>query len=114
MMAMAAGGTLLVGDTGRDEAARDRRGEAAEMRRIAGQLEEDNPSWIVVFGVYTRQFIAFPRFDSPRGTVVTASYPAALPPRMRAVEVTVGPAVTSQEPGPEPGDADTVMFRLAG
>jgi hypothetical protein len=83
------------------------------MRRIAGQMEEDNPSWIVVFGVYTRQFVAFPRFHAP-GTVVTATYPAALPPRMRAIEAQARPAFTGHAPGTQPGDADTVTFRLAG
>jgi hypothetical protein len=84
-------------------------GEMAEMRRIAGRLEEENPSWIVVFGVFTREFVAFPRFDAPTGTVVTASYPHALPPRMRAVEASACPAASST-----PGDAPAVTFRLAG
>jgi hypothetical protein len=88
-------------------------GDVTEMQRIAGQMEEDNPSWIVVFGVYTRQFVAFPRFHAP-GTVVTVSYPAALPPRMRAIEAQAHPAVTVQATGTQPGDADTLTFQLAG
>ncbi len=89
------------------------RGDVAEMKQVAERLESDNPWWIVVYGVFTRQFVAFPRFRAPVA-VITASYPAALPPRMRAIEATAGPAATSQEPETEPGDADTVMFRLAG
>lgn len=58
-----------------------------EMLRIAEKLETDNPMWIVVFGVYSRQFVAFPRFSAPVGTIVTARYPAALPQRMRRVEL---------------------------
>jgi hypothetical protein len=105
-MVTPAGGRLLAGDT--------RRSDVAEMRRIAGRMEEDNPSWIVVFGVFTREFVAFPRFDAPRGTVVTASYAAALPPRMRAIEAQARPAVAGQAPAMQPGDAETVTFRLAG
>ena len=87
-------------------------GDVTEMRRIAGQMEEDNPSWIVVFGVYTRQFVAFPRFYAP-GTVVTACYPDALPPRMRRAEQDARPALPSQGLRPQPGDAVTVTFRPA-
>ena len=58
----------------------------SEMRRIAEQLESNNPLWIVVFGVYSREFVAFARFDAPNGTIITARYPAALPGKMREVE----------------------------
>ena len=61
-------------------------GDAAEMKRVAERLESDNPRWIVLFGDYSREFVAFPRFAAPRGTVVAARYPGALPARMRAVE----------------------------
>lgn len=61
-------------------------GDVAKLKQIAERLEKDNPRWIVVFGEYTKQFVAFPRFPVPRGTVVAAHYPAALPAWMRAVE----------------------------
>ncbi len=60
--------------------------DVGEMRRIAKQLESDNPLWIVMFGVYSREFVAFARFEAPSGTIITARYPAALPSRMREVE----------------------------
>jgi hypothetical protein len=53
---------------------------------IAGQLEREHPHWIVVFGVYTKQFVALPRFDVPQGTILTAYYPDALAGRMRETE----------------------------
>jgi hypothetical protein len=56
---------------------------------IAEKMELDNPLWIIIFGVYTRQFVAFPRFDAPMGTIVVASYPPALIERMRAIERTL-------------------------
>jgi hypothetical protein len=55
-------------------------------REEAQRLEVDNPLWIVVFGVYTREFVCFPRFTVQGGAVVAARYPMALPPRMRHVE----------------------------
>jgi hypothetical protein len=55
-------------------------------REIASRLEAEHPLWIVVFGVYTQQFVCFPRFQAPAGTMVTAKYPDALPDRMRRVE----------------------------
>lgn len=55
-------------------------------RAEAERIERENPGWIVVFGVYTGQFVCFPRFSSPRGTVLVARYPGALPARMRKAE----------------------------
>jgi hypothetical protein len=60
--------------------------KAEDMRRIAEKLEAENPQWIVLFGVYSQQFVAFPRFSVPSGTIVAARYPGAMPDRMRAVE----------------------------
>jgi hypothetical protein len=61
-----------------------------EFREIARTIEERLPDWIVVWGVYTRQFVAFPLFDAPRGTILTASYPDALVGRARDVERRLG------------------------
>jgi hypothetical protein len=67
------------------------------MLRTAAKLETDNPLWIVVFGVYSRQFIAFPRFNVPIGTMATARYPAALPGRMRRIERAAGAVINSEK-----------------
>jgi len=93
-----------------DPPAVPRRPDLAEMKQAARRLEADNPRWIVLFGDYSRQFVAFPRFDVPTGTVLSALYPDALPPRMRRIEAKARPAAS----GPRAGDAPTVMFRLAG
>ena len=46
---------------------------ADESRRTdARRVMEVFPSWLVVWGAYTRQFWAFPCFDAPRGTVVSS------------------------------------------
>jgi len=67
---------------------------SAEMRQIAAELEAENPLWIVLYGAYSRQFVAFPRFPAPPRTFLTALYPSSLPGRMRGVEArspVVGP-----------------------
>lgn len=57
-----------------------------EARELARQIEREHPRWIVVFGAFTKQFICFPRFPAMPGTVVVASYPGALPARMKHAE----------------------------
>jgi hypothetical protein len=61
-----------------------------DMRLIAERLESENAGWMIMYGVYSRQFVAFPRFKAPRPTVVTATYPSALPDRLRQVERQAG------------------------
>ena len=51
----------------------------AAMLEAAERLESDNQLWIVLYGVYSEEFIAFPRFNVPSGmTMLVARYPAAL------------------------------------
>jgi hypothetical protein len=57
-----------------------------EIREIARQIDEKSQNWIVVWGIYTHQFVAFPRFEAPRGTILVAFYPDALVDRMREAE----------------------------
>jgi hypothetical protein len=61
-----------------------------DMRLIAERLEFENPGWLIMYGVYSRQFVAFPRFRALRRTVVTAIYPSALPGRLRQAESQAG------------------------
>ena len=77
-----------------------------EMLRTAEKLETDNPLWIVVFGVYSRQFIAFPRFNVPIGTIAAARYPAALPGRMRRIERAAGAVINSEKRDTAGRDSD--------
>lgn len=58
-------------------------------REAAQRTERENPGWIVVFGSFTKQFVCFPRFPAPAGTIITALYPDAIPPRMRMIERTL-------------------------
>jgi hypothetical protein len=43
-----------------------------EARTLAEIIEKENPGWIVVFGLYSRQFVCFPRFPVPQGTVLVS------------------------------------------
>jgi hypothetical protein len=54
------------------------------MKLLAARLEAENPLWSVLFGVYSREFVAIPRFDGAQ--ILTANYPAALVDRMRRTE----------------------------
>jgi hypothetical protein len=53
---------------------------------IARWTEEDNPLWIVVFGVYAKEFVCFPRFTVAGGVIVVARHPGELTPWMRRIE----------------------------
>jgi len=55
-------------------------------REVAERTERENPGWIVLFGTFTKEFVCFPRFPAPVGTIITALYPDAIPPRMRMIE----------------------------
>jgi hypothetical protein len=70
-------------DTARQAGTQD---ETLGMLRIAENLESENPLWIVIFGIYSREFVAFPRFNAPAGTMAVARYPGALKERMRRIE----------------------------
>ena len=64
-------------------------------RDEARRLEAENPLWIVVYGVYSKEFVCFPRFTVPGGAIVAARYPGALLSRMRRVENSARDAVAA-------------------
>ncbi len=68
-----------------------------DCHAIAKQIERENPGWIVIFGVFTRQFVCIPRFPAPPGTMVVAQYPDAVSPRMREVERLLPPETKKGE-----------------
>lgn len=55
-------------------------------REIAKELEQQHPRWIVVFGIFTREFFCLPRFAAPPGLNVVAIYPKAAADRMSSVD----------------------------
>ncbi len=60
--------------------------DAEEPYAAAERIERENPRWIVVFGVFTKQFVGFPRFPAPVGTVLTALNPTGISDRIKEAE----------------------------
>jgi hypothetical protein len=60
--------------------------ETEANREAARQIELQRPGWMVLWGVYSKQYVAFPLSAAPPGTIVTARYAPALVPRMAAAE----------------------------
>ena len=64
----------------------------------AAQLDRDNPRWLVVWGIFSLQFVAFPLFDAPAGTFLCARSAPELLRRIRRAEEIYG-AVPRGEDG---------------
>jgi hypothetical protein len=69
-------------------------GDEHEGRETAREIEAQRPGWMVVWGTYTKEYVAFPLFHAPGGTVVIAVYPEALVARMEAAERTAKGAIS--------------------
>lgn len=59
----------------------------AAQRRIATHLTRAHPNWHVLWGVHSRLFWAFPLFNAPSGTVISAATPDDLTAQMRQAEI---------------------------
>jgi hypothetical protein len=57
--------------------------------QTAAEIEESHPHWLVMWGSYSRVFWAFPRFEVPDGTIVSARDRERLLAEMRDVEAEV-------------------------
>ena len=73
-------------------------------RQYAREIEQQQPGWIVLYGNYSKEYVAFPLFAAPPGTVLTASYPPALITRIQQTERrlrgnprTTGPGIWRKE-----------------
>jgi hypothetical protein len=53
---------------------------------IAEDIQKQRPGWMIVFEVYSRQFVAFPLFPVTKRTILAARYPDALIDRMTRAE----------------------------
>jgi hypothetical protein len=49
-------------------------------------LGRDNPRWLVVWGTFTHEYVAFARFNVPAGTVLHSTSVPELVRRMRQAE----------------------------
>lgn len=59
-----------------------------QQQHIAQRIGRANPQWLVMRGVYSRCFWAFPLFSAHPGTIISAPDPTELLTRMRRAEVT--------------------------
>jgi hypothetical protein len=61
-----------------------------ECAERAARLDRENPQWIVVWGTFSHQFVAFPLFSVPPGTVLCNRSEPELVRRMRQTETIYG------------------------
>ena len=55
--------------------------------QVAERIEADNPDWMVMYGSYSREFVAFPVYlDAPDNSYCSAKDPAALDGRISETE----------------------------
>jgi hypothetical protein len=60
--------------------------EESEYRAVAGEIQRQRPGWLVIWGVYSRRFTAYPLFPVRHRVIIVASYPQALIHRMDEAE----------------------------
>jgi hypothetical protein len=74
--------------------------------QVAERLEKDNPEWLVMYGSYSREFVAFPVYpDAPDNCYCSAKDPAALDGHIRETERRTGHVRLMDRPGHGPGHA---------
>jgi hypothetical protein len=55
--------------------------------QVAERLEEDNPDWVIMYGSYSREYVAFPVYpDAPDNSYCSAKDPTALDGHIRETE----------------------------
>jgi hypothetical protein len=57
-----------------------------ECRAVANEIQRKRPGWLVIWGVYTRCFMAYPLFPVRERVIIIANYPQALIQRMDEAE----------------------------
>jgi hypothetical protein len=55
-------------------------------RAVAEDIQRQRPEWLVLWGVYSKRFVAFPLFAVRQRVIVIAHYPDALLARLDEVE----------------------------
>jgi hypothetical protein len=58
-------------------------------RQVAAEIEQSHPHWAVIWGCYSRRFWAFPYFQAPQGTIVSAPDRDRLLADMHSIELKV-------------------------
>jgi hypothetical protein len=63
-----------------------RAGDDREQREIAARIGAAFPSWLIMWGAYSREFWAYPRFNVPKGNIVHSAAPGDLAAEMRHLQ----------------------------
>lgn len=71
-----------------------------QERQTATRIERENPQWLVMWGVYSRLYWAFPRFNAPPGMIIAAPDPGELLARMRRIEFAANPGHSAETAPP--------------
>jgi DNA-binding transcriptional MocR family regulator len=56
-------------------------------RQVAAEIGQSHPQWLVLWGYHSRLFWAFPYFQVPQGTIVSARDRDKLLAGMQSIEV---------------------------
>ena len=76
---------------GDDQAERAHAQSAGEdHQEQAARLDRDNPQWLIVWGTFSLEFVAFPLFCVPDGIVLRSRSAPELLRRMRQTEEIYG------------------------
>ena len=73
--------------------------EDERCRAIAEEIQQQRPGWLIIWGVYSRRFTAYPLFPVRRRVIVIAYYQDALLERMNSVERLLRIRPESEESG---------------
>jgi hypothetical protein len=65
-------------------------GNEEDHREQAERLDRDNPRWMVVWGTFSHEFVAFPLFHVPPGTVLCCQSGPEMERRIRQAEQIYG------------------------
>jgi hypothetical protein len=60
--------------------------EDEACRATADEIQGQRPGWLVIWGVFSRRYTAYPLFPIRRRVIVVAYYPQALLERMDSAE----------------------------
>jgi hypothetical protein len=78
----------------------DPRNEEA-CRMAAARLQHEHRHWMIMWGCYTRTYVAFPLFHAPRGTILTATVPEEMIAKIRRQERAAGMRIPQPSPAPD-------------
>ena len=70
-------------------------------RMAAVRLQHEYRHWMIMWGCYTRTYVAFPLFHAPRGTILTATVPDEMADKIRRHERAAGMRVPPTSPRPD-------------